>query len=65
MTLLRDDPVALRVDVLPRLLELYSPDEAEVWLASPQQLLGGARALDCEACAVLQVIRAIIDGVYL
>lgn len=64
MTLLRDDPVALR-DVRMRLPELYSNSEAELWLASPQKLLGGKRPLDCEPCEVLQVIRAIMDGVYL
>jgi uncharacterized protein (DUF2384 family) len=50
-------------DVLTRILRVYSPDAAALWLVGSEPLLGGARPIDVLAMeGASSVIRA-IDGI--
>ena len=54
--------------VVDRLAELYTPEEARIWLYARHPLLNGARAFDLicagEADKVLGVIESLEDGNY-
>jgi hypothetical protein len=51
--------------VREELAELYHPEGVELWLISPHKLLGGRRAVDCDALEVLQIINQLQSGAVL
>ena len=55
-------------DVLTRILRVYGPETAAMWLAGSEPLLGGARPIDVlaseGAAPVIRAIDGISQGVY-
>jgi uncharacterized protein (DUF2384 family) len=55
-------------DVLTRILRVYSPGAASLWLTGSEPLLGAARPIDVlateGASAVIRAIDGISQGVY-
>jgi len=50
-------------DVLTRILRLYSPEAAGLWLVGSEPLLGGARPVDVLAMHGAAPVIAAIDGI--
>ena len=54
--------------IVDRLAELYTPEEARIWLYSKHRLLGGERAIDLihdgRTDQVLAVIESLDEGTY-
>ena len=55
--------------VVDRLSELYTPEEARLWLHAGHPLLGGARPIDLvnadRTAEILAAIEAVDSGVYI
>jgi uncharacterized protein (DUF2384 family) len=55
-------------DVLTRILRVFDPEAAAMWLAGSEPLLGGARPIDVlaieGAAPVIQAIDGIVQGAY-
>ena len=60
--------VAVLAWLAKELSEFYSPDEAKVWLLSPQRLLGNASPADCleqgRQDEVIGLIKQLQDGAF-
>lgn len=61
MSQAREIPSAIKA----RLLEWYTPEEAEMWWTSPQPLLGGKRACDEPDNESLRLLDQLDSGAYL
>lgn len=55
-------------DILNRIIRIYHPDAASMWLAGSEPLLGGARPIDVlvleGAAPVIRAIDAIAQGAF-
>lgn len=55
--------------IVEQLADIYQPDEARLWLFSPQRLLAGSKPIDLIRAGsfqdVLKVVHQLREGVYL
>jgi hypothetical protein len=48
-----------------RLRELYDEGDIDIWLDSPQKLLGGKAPMDCDYAEVSTLLAQLEDGAYI
>lgn len=57
------------VDIMAALMDLYTPEDAKLWMRSAHPMLDGRRAVDMiaqgEGATVLSIIQGMNEGIYI